>query len=52
MLRVRLKSGEVREARVLHNRGGLENHLSDEKLEVKFRASAGRVLSDERVGEL
>ncbi|QYJ16593.1 hypothetical protein Rxycam_02428 [Rubrobacter xylanophilus DSM 9941] len=52
VLRVRLRSGEVREARVLHNRGGPENPLSDEELEVKFRANAGRALSEERVGEL
>jgi 2-methylcitrate dehydratase PrpD len=44
VLRVRLKSGEVREARVSHNRGGPENPLSDEELETKFRTNAGRVL--------
>jgi 2-methylcitrate dehydratase PrpD len=52
VLRVRLKSGEVREARVSHNRGGPENPLSDEELEVKFRTNAGRVLPGERVEEL
>jgi 2-methylcitrate dehydratase PrpD len=52
VLRVRLKSGEVQEARVSHNRGGPENPLSDEELEVKFRTNAGRVLPGERVEEL
>ena len=44
VLRVRLKSGEEREARVSHNRGGPENPLSDEELETKFRTNAGQVL--------
>ena len=52
VLRVRLKSGEAREVRISHNRGGLENPLSDEELEVKFRANAGRVLQGERVEKL
>jgi 2-methylcitrate dehydratase PrpD len=52
VLRVRLKSGEVREARVSRNRGGPENPLSDEELEVKFRTNAGRVLAEQRVEAL
>ena len=52
VLRVRLKSGEAREARISHNRGGPENPLSDEELEVKFRANAGLALPAERVEEL
>jgi 2-methylcitrate dehydratase PrpD len=52
VLRVRLKSGEAREARISHNRGGPEIPLSDEELEVKFRANAGRVLQGERVEKL
>ncbi len=53
VLRVQLKNGEVREARVSHNRGGPENPLSDEELEVKFRTNASRVaLPAERVEEL
>ena len=52
VLRVRLKSGEAREARISHNRGGPENPLSDEELEVKFRANAGTALPAERVEEL
>jgi 2-methylcitrate dehydratase PrpD len=52
VLRVRLNSGEAREARVSHNRGGPENPLSDEDLEVKFHTNAGRVLPGEQVEEL
>jgi 2-methylcitrate dehydratase PrpD len=52
VLRVRLKNGDVREARISHNRGGPENPLSDEELEVKFRTNAGRVLSEQKVDEL
>jgi 2-methylcitrate dehydratase PrpD len=52
VLRIRLKSGEAREARISHNRGGPENPLSDEELEVKFRANAGIALPAERVEEL
>jgi 2-methylcitrate dehydratase PrpD len=52
VLRVRLKNGEVRESRVSHNRGGPENPLSDEELEVKFRTNAGRVLPARQVEEL
>jgi 2-methylcitrate dehydratase PrpD len=52
VLRVHLKSGEVREARVSRNRGGPENPLSDEELKVKFRSNAARVLAVRRVEEL
>jgi len=52
VLRVHLKSGEVRESRISHNRGGPENPLSDEELDVKFRANAGRVLSEKEIDEL
>jgi 2-methylcitrate dehydratase PrpD len=52
VLRVRLKNGEVQEARVSHNRGGPENPLSDEELEVKFRTNARRVLPAKQVEEL
>ncbi len=52
VLRIRLKDGEEREARVSHNRGGPENPLSDEELEVKFRTNAGRVLPAGQVEEL
>ena len=52
VLRIRLKSGEVREARVSRNRGGPENPLSDDELEAKFRTNAGRVLAEQRVEEL
>ena len=49
ILRVRLKNGEIREARVMHNRGGPENPLSDAELETKFRDNAKRGLPDELV---
>ena len=52
VLRVRLKNGEVLESRVSHNRGGPENPLSDQELEVKFRSNAGRALPAEQVEEL
>jgi 2-methylcitrate dehydratase PrpD len=52
VLRVRLKSGEVREARVSHNRGGPENPLSDEDLEVKFRTNVERVLPADQAQKL
>jgi 2-methylcitrate dehydratase PrpD len=52
VLRVHLKNGEVREARVSCNRGGPENPLSNEELEVKFRTNAGRVLPAKQVEEL
>jgi len=52
VLRVRLENGEVRGARVSHNRGGPENPLSDEELEIKFRTNAKRALSADRVEEL
>jgi len=52
VLRVRLGSREVREARVSHNRGGPQNPLSDEELELKFRTNAGRTLPPGRVDEL
>lgn len=52
VLRARLNSGEEREARIPHNRGGPENPLSDGELETKFRDNAGRVMAEERTGEL
>ena len=52
VLRVRLKSGEEREARVAHNRGGPENPLSNEELETKFRTNARQVLPAGQVEEL
>ena len=52
VLRVRLTSGDVREARISHNRGGPEKPLSDEELDVKFRTNAGRALPARQVEEL
>jgi 2-methylcitrate dehydratase PrpD len=42
----------VREARVSYNRGGPENPLSNEELEVKFYENAERALPEEQVEEL
>lgn len=52
VLRVSLKGGEEREARVMHNRGGPENPLSDEELAAKFAGNARRALGEEQVSEL
>jgi 2-methylcitrate dehydratase PrpD len=52
VLRVHLKNGERREARVSHNRGGPENPLSDEELETKFHTNATRALSREDAEDL
>ena len=52
VLHVRLKGGEEREAKILHNRGGPENPLSDEELEIKFQDNAGRALPENIVTEL
>ena len=52
VLRVRLKNGETREARVSHNRGGPENPLDDEELDAKFRANATRALSERAAEDL
>ena len=52
VLRVRLNSGEEREARVSYNRGGPENPLSDQELKTKFLTNAEQVLPATRVEEL
>jgi 2-methylcitrate dehydratase PrpD len=46
VLRVHLKNGETREARVSHNRGGPENPLGDEELDAKFHTNATRALPE------
>lgn len=52
VLRVRLRDGRVYEQRVMHNRGGPGNLLSEAELREKFRLNAGRVLSPERTEAL
>jgi 2-methylcitrate dehydratase PrpD len=52
VLRVRLEDGSTWAARDPHNRGGPENPLTDDELEVKFRTNAERTLSGEQVEEL
>ena len=44
ILRVRTLSGAELEERVMANRGGPDNPLSEEELKVKFRANASRTL--------
>jgi len=50
--RVRTVSGERIEVRVLHNRGGPGNPLSDEELRTKFTLGAQRALAPARVTAL
>lgn len=45
ILRVRTLSGAELEERVMANRGGPDNPLSEEELKVKFRANASRTLA-------
>jgi 2-methylcitrate dehydratase PrpD len=45
VLRVHFRDGRVIEKRVMHNRGGPRNPLSDAELHAKFRLNAERVLS-------
>jgi len=52
VLRARLRGEKIMEARIMHNRGGPENPLSDEELETKFRANAWRALPEEQTAEL
>lgn len=52
VLRVRLESGEILETRVSHNRGGPQNPLSDEEMELKFRTNAERTFPPKQVDEL
>ena len=52
VLRVQTKMGEALEEKVLANRGGPDNPLSAEELQIKFRANAGRRLPTEAVQTL
>jgi 2-methylcitrate dehydratase PrpD len=52
VLRVHLRNGTVLEERILHNRGGPHNPLSDAELEQKFALNAGQLLSGARVSRL
>jgi 2-methylcitrate dehydratase PrpD len=45
VLRIRMRGGQVHEARVLANRGGPDNPLSVEELTVKFMSNATRVIA-------
>ena len=48
VLRIRMRGGQVHEARVLANRGGPDNPLSVEELTVKFMSNASRVIAPEQ----
>jgi 2-methylcitrate dehydratase PrpD len=52
VLRVELHSGEVLEERVMANRGGPDNPLSDEELYLKFKLNAEHRLSTPQVEKL
>ena len=52
VLRVRLRDGRSYEQRVMHNRGGPGNPLSEAELQEKFRLNAERVLSATRTEAL
>jgi 2-methylcitrate dehydratase PrpD len=52
VLRVRLRDGRAYEQRVMHNRGGPGNPLSEAELREKFWLNARRVLSPERTEAL
>jgi 2-methylcitrate dehydratase PrpD len=50
--RAHLLTGESREARVMANRGGPQNPLSDAELSAKFRSNAGTRLPSDRIDRL
>jgi 2-methylcitrate dehydratase PrpD len=50
--RVQTLSGVLHEVKVLHNRGGAGDPLSDAELDLKFTLNAGRVLDETRVAGL
>ena len=52
VLRIRLKSGETWEKRVMANRGGPGNPLSDDELFVKFKLNAERCLTTAQIARL
>jgi 2-methylcitrate dehydratase PrpD len=52
ILRIRMRGGQVHEARVLANRGGPDNPLSVEELTVKFLSNASRVIAPEQARAL
>jgi 2-methylcitrate dehydratase PrpD len=52
VLRVHLRDGSVHEKRVMYNRGGPDNPLSDAELGRKFVLNAGQLLSQAAVGRV
>ena len=52
VVRVRLRDGTTYEERVMHNRGGPGNPLSQDELRTKFRLNAERLLVSEAADQL
>lgn len=52
VLRVRMRDGAVYEERVMANRGGPDNPLSDAELRYKFSLNAGRAISEARAAQM
>lgn len=52
VLRVNMHSGDVLEERIMANRGGPENPLSDDDLYLKFRLNAERKLTESQIDRL
>jgi 2-methylcitrate dehydratase PrpD len=52
VLRVTLEDGTCLEQRVMHNRGGPDNPLSDDELRTKFRLNAEQILPPEQAERL
>lgn len=52
ILRVVTRGGALHEQKVLHNRGGPENPLSQEELQLKFMVNARRTLEPSSAAEL
>jgi 2-methylcitrate dehydratase PrpD len=52
VVRIELEDGTVHEERVMANRGGPGNPLTDDELRLKFRLNAGAVLTAEQADRL
>ncbi len=52
VLRVTMKDGAIFEERVMHNRGGPANPLSEDELQQKFAANASRTLTSAQADRL
>ena len=52
VVRVRLRDGSLHEQRVMHNRGGPANPLSEDELRHKFALNAGYALTHQQANDL